>query len=79
MQLFRITAHPEIDDRKPKTTRAERKALSNLPDAADGGAYYCDLGISYQQLEHLERRGLATSRNRSDWWRTVAGAEAVSR
>lgn len=61
-----------------QTTRAEREALADLPDEADGGTYYCDLGVSYQRLEQLERKGLASSRNRSDWWRTTAGAEAAS-
>ncbi len=59
-------------------TRAERHALDALPDEGEGADYYCDLGVDYRFLESLEKKGLAGSRNRSEWWRTRAGAEAVT-
>ena len=59
-------------------TKAEREILTNLPDMADGRAYYCDINADYRLLVKLERRGYAGSRDRSDWWRTPAGAKAIA-
>lgn len=62
----------------PETTRAEVRALAELPDQEDGGVYYCEIKTSYPLLLRLEAKGLAGSRNRSDWWRTPAGAEVAA-
>ncbi len=58
-------------------TRGERRLLASLPDQEDGGEYYCDIEADYRMLLRLEGMGLADSRDRSDWWRTPAGAAAA--
>ena len=59
------------------STQTEGALLASLPDQSEGGAYYCDLNADYHQLLRLERKGLAGSSNRSDWWRTPAGAKVA--